>query len=105
MSQKCSFVSELLFVEHYKWNFIFQTMAIVVTPDTEGYRRIRTKLQKGEQVYFENQSEEIAIKYTIPGIMAKFKGGIKHCIQYSSKVVINGMIEGKEITEEEFNNY
>jgi hypothetical protein len=80
-------------------------MSIVVIPNIEGYRRIRTKLQKGEHVYFENQMEEIAIKYTIPGIIAKFKGGIKYCIQYSSKVVVNGMMEGKEITEEEFNNY
>ena len=80
-------------------------MAPGVIPDTEGYRRIRTKLQKGEHVYFENQMEEIAIKYTIPGIMAKFKGGIKCSIHYNSKVVINGMKEGKEITAEEFNNY
>lgn len=80
-------------------------MTLVVIPDTEGYRRIRTKLQKGEHVYYENQMEEIAIKYTIPGIMAKFKGGIKYSAQYNSKVVVNGMIEGKEITEEEFNNY
>lgn len=80
-------------------------MAPVVTPDTDGYRRIRIKLQKGEHVYFENQMEEIAIKYTIPGIMAKFKGGIKCSIQYNSKVVVDGMMEGKEITEEEFNNY
>ena len=80
-------------------------MTPVVIPDTEGYRRIRTKLNKGERVYFENQTEEIAIKYTIPGIMAKFKGGIKHCIKYNSKVVVSGMKEGKEITEEEFNNY
>lgn len=77
----------------------------VVTPNTEKYRRIRTKLQKGEHVYFENQMEEIAIKYTIPGIMAKFKGGIKCSIQYNSKVVVDGMIQGKEISEEEFNNY
>lgn len=80
-------------------------MALVIIPDTEGYRRIRTKLQKGEHVYYENQMEGIAIKYTIPGIMAKFKGGIKCSIQYNSKVVVDGMIEGKEITEEEFNNY
>lgn len=76
-----------------------------VIPDNEGYRRIRTKLRKGELVYFENQIEEIAIKYTIPGITAKFKGGIKYDIQYTSTVVVGGMKEGKEITEEEFNNY
>jgi hypothetical protein len=76
-----------------------------VTPDKEGYKRIRIKLRKGELVYFENQMEEIAIKYTVPGITAKFKGGITYDIQYSSKVVIGGMMEGKELTEEEFNNY
>jgi hypothetical protein len=80
-------------------------MARVVIPSIEGYKCIRAKLQKGEHVYFENQLEEIAIKYTIPGIKAKFKGGIKYCIKYSSKIVIDGMMEGKEITEEEFNNY
>lgn len=74
-------------------------------PNIEGYNRMRTKLLKGELVYFENQTEEIAIKYTIPGIIGKFKGGIKYRIQYSSKVVVEGMMEGKEITEEEFNNY
>jgi hypothetical protein len=80
-------------------------MALAVIPDTEGYRRIRTKLQNGVLVYYENQMEGIAIKYTIPGIMAKFKGGIIFYIKYSSKVVVDGMKEGKEITEEEFNNY
>jgi hypothetical protein len=80
-------------------------MALAVIPDTEGYRRIRTKLQNGDLVYYENQMEGIAIKYTIPGIMAKFKGGIIFYIKYSSKVVVDGMKEGKEITEEEFNNY
>jgi hypothetical protein len=74
-------------------------------PNIEGYNRIRAKLLKGEHVYFENQTEEIAIKYTIPGIIGKFKGGIKYRIQYSSEVVVDGMMEGKEITEEEFNNY
>ena len=49
--------------------------------------------------------EEITINYTIPGIIGKFKGGIKYRIQYNSKVVVEGMMEGKEITEEEFNNY
>lgn len=76
-----------------------------VIPEMDGYRRIRIKLQKGEHVYFENQIEKIAIKYSIPGIMAKFKGGIKCSIQYNSKVVVDGMMEGKELTEEEFNNY
>jgi len=80
-------------------------MAAEVIPDMEGYRRILTKLEKGEQVYFENQMEEIAIKYTIPGIMAKFKGGIKYAIHYNSKIVVDGLRAGKEITEEEFNNY
>lgn len=80
-------------------------MTLAVIQDSEGYRRIRTKLQKGEHVYFENQMEEIAIKYSIPGIMAKFKGGIKYHIKYNNKVVVEGMMEGKEITEEEFNNY
>ncbi len=38
-------------------------MAPVVIPDIEGYRRIRTKLQKGERVYFENQMEEYVFIY------------------------------------------
>lgn len=80
-------------------------MAQMVKQDMDGYRRIRTKLQKGEHVYFENQMEKIAIKYTIPGIMAKFKGGIKYSIHVNSQVVVDGMREGKELTEEEFNNY
>jgi hypothetical protein len=80
-------------------------MIRVVIPSTEGYKRMRAKLRKGEHVYYENQMEGIAIKYMIPGIMAKFKGGITYRIKYSSKVVVNGMREGKELTEEEFNNY
>ena len=76
-----------------------------MTPNIEGYNRIRAKLLNGENVYFVNQTEEIAIKYAIPGIIGKFKGGIKYSIQYSSKVVVDGMMEGKEITEEDFINY
>jgi hypothetical protein len=80
-------------------------MAPEVIQNTEGYNRIRTKLQKGEYVCFENQFEKIAIRYAIPVITAKFKGGIKYYIQYNNRVVVDGMMEGKELTEEEFNNY
>lgn len=76
-----------------------------VIPNTEGYNRIRTKLHMGEHVCFENQMEKIAIKYAIPLITAKFKGGIKYYIQYNNRVVVDGMLEGNELTEEEFNNY
>ena len=60
-----------------------------------------------EVVYIENTWEDIAIKI-LPdhgGYLAKFKGGKEYKIESSSQVVCDALLESKEITEKEYNEY
>ena len=73
------------------------------------YEDIRTKLIARKPVFFENTLEEIAIKAQPtegePQFFARPRHRAAYPIKHSTKVVTEGLLEGKEITEDEYENY
>ena len=83
-------------------------MIPMAIPNLEGFDRIMAKIRRGIPCYFENQKAGIAIKYVPPDYLelyAKPKTGKEYRIKRRSKVVMEALLEGLEITAEGYDNY
>lgn len=70
------------------------------------HEELMKRLENQEEVFFENSFEEIAFKANPKeGYQARQKNGKPYKIEVGSKILTEALLEGKLISEEEYENY
>ena len=70
------------------------------------YEEIMDKIDKGQEVFLEDTSEDVAVRIA-PGeyYFAKRHGQDEHQIRHSTQLISDALAEANEITREQYDNY